>query len=126
MSKAITVSKETVEQAIDGARSLIDNLRKIQKSRVVEINEKSGTIDDVAELIARSVEDSGGYLNEIMFNVENRVFVKLIERGHDDNVKLAKVLGISPNNLRQKLFTRDIKLKGVKKYLAGKGVVVQA
>ncbi|RJQ32047.1 hypothetical protein C4572_01760 [Candidatus Parcubacteria bacterium] len=123
-TKIMNVPVEKVEEAISGARKLIEDLREIQRSRVVEIDGEKGTIDDVAELIARSVED-GARLEEAMFNVENRVFVKLIERGHDDNVKLARVLGITPENLRQKLFTRGIKLKEVRKMLTGEGVVVK-
>lgn len=123
-TKMMSVPVEKVEEAISGARKLIEDLRDIQKSRVVEVDGEKGTIDDVAELLARSVEQ-GFKLEHIMFNLENAVFAKLIEKGHDTNVKLAKVLGISPSNARQKLFTRDIKLKEVKKYLAGNGVVVQ-
>ncbi|NUQ57414.1 MAG: hypothetical protein HUT38_02940 [Candidatus Paceibacter sp.] len=123
-TKMMSVPVGKVEEAINGARRLIEDLREIQKSRVVEIDGENGTIDDVAELIARSVED-GAKLEEAMFNVENKVFVKLVERGHDNNVKLANVLGITPDNLRQKLFTRGIKLKEVKKALAGEGVVVK-
>lgn len=123
--KMMSVPVEKVEEAICGARKLIEDLRDIQKSRVVEVDVVKGTIHDVAELLARSVE-GGAKLEHVMSNVENAVFAKLIERGYDNNVKLASVLGISPGNLRQKLFTRDIKLKEVRKMLSGEGVVVQA
>lgn len=124
-TKMMSVPAENVEKAIEGARSLISNLQKIQQSRLIVVDvEAVDTKDDIAEALTRRVE-SGERLEDVVAEVENSIIVKLYERGHDSSAKLAKVLCINPDNLRQKLYTRGIKLKEVKKMLSGEGIVVQ-
>lgn len=124
-TKMMSVSVESVEKAIEGARALISNLQSIQKSRFVIIDDSTVDMkDDIAEVLTKRVE-AGDRLEDVISEVENSVIVKLYEKGHDSSAKLAKVLCISSDNLRQKLYTRGIKLKEVKKMFSGEGVVVQ-
>lgn len=120
-TKMMSVSVEGVEKAIEGARELISNLQKIQQSRLVVIGDIDAG-DDIAEVLARRVE-AGERLEDVIAEVENSIIIKLYERGNDSGAKLAKALCINPSNLRQKLLTRGIKLKEVKKMLSGEGVV---
>lgn len=122
--KMMSVAVEGVEKAIEGARELIFNLQEIQKSRIIDLDIDAIDLeDDIAEVLTRRVE-AGERLEDVISEVENSIITKLYERGHNSSTKLAKVLCINPDNLRQKLYTRGIKLKEVKKMLSGEGVVV--
>jgi len=113
MSKTMMVPVESVEKAIEGARTLISNLQNIQKSRIVELDGEKGSMEDVFELLARKIE-AGGLLSDIVSDIEKGVIIALIKKGYDHNVKLAEVLKTTPGNARQMMFNRGITLKEIK------------
>jgi len=103
------VPVENVDKAIVIGMELVEQLKKVRSGKMVN-RERCNDIESICECLADMIE-SGNDFQQLVKRIDTTILRVLVKRGYDTSEKLAKIIKTSPENMRQLLHTRGLKIR---------------